>query len=63
MSLLEPGSGYAGFEVEYANANRGRGGRDTFDLDEDAAVEIVKDRGVDEEFGADAAVELEPGQL
>lgn len=60
MSLLDPGSGYAGCEVEYAKANKGRNSRVVLDLEEEDEAEHVNGRGDDEELGAEA--ELEAGQ-
>lgn len=61
MSLFEPGSGYAGLEVEYArDVSHSRDDLETFDFDDDEPVENM-DKGSEDE-DAEAEAELAPGQ-
>ena len=65
MSLLEPGSGYAGLAVEYASiVSHGRDCLDDFDLDDEEVEPNVKEGSKDEDADVKAelgAVQVYPG--
>lgn len=64
--MLEPGSGYAGFEVEYESAKRGRLARVALESDDEG--ELIKYENVNGDGGqkvvdVEAEADVEAGQL